>query len=40
MATMTKERYIIKDVRRKQKFFKFAQIIIKVAKFANIIIFS
>ncbi len=36
---MTKERYIIKDVRRKRESFEFAQIIIRVAKFANIIMF-
>jgi len=40
MTTMIEERYTMKDAHRKRELFKFAQIIIRVAKFANMIIFS
>lgn len=40
MATVTKKCYTIKDARRKREPLKFAQIIIRAAKSANMPVFS
>ena len=40
LATVIKEKYTMKDVRKRRKFVKYAQIIIKAAKFAEMSVYN